>query len=76
MTKLAIQLITATIAATMFAGSARAADKGPDALCHDPLLSRQEQTLCVEQMAAARTVPEQKQIQAKFRDRIAKKKQK
>jgi len=71
-----LRLLRQPIIAAICINSAWAAAKGPNAQCYDPLLSRQEQTLCVEQMAAARTVPEQKQIQAKFRDRIAKKKQK
>jgi hypothetical protein len=48
-----------------------AAVKGPDAVCYDPALSRQEQTLCVEQIRTAQTVAEQKKVQAKYRDRIA-----
>lgn len=42
----------------------------PDALCHDPALTHQEQDLCVEQIKHAQTLQEQKGIQAKFRKRI------
>jgi hypothetical protein len=45
-------------------------------VCRDPALTRQEKALCEEQIAAAQTAAEQKKIQAKFRDRIAKRKPK
>lgn len=77
MTELAGRLIIAAIMAAIFAGSSPAfAASQPDKVCHDPLLSQYEQTLCVEQIRAAQTVAEQKQIQAKFRDRVAARKKK
>ena len=73
-------LSTAAAAAAMIVlccEPAWAASSGPaDAVCHDPVLTRQEQDLCIQQIAAAQSVPEQKAIQTKFRDRVAAKKKK
>ena len=67
---LALATVTAAIAdaSTVFAAG------GADKICHDPALSQQEQTLCIDQIAAAQSLTEQKAIQTKFRDRIAAKK--
>ena len=52
------------------AGTAFAASSGPDAVCHEKELTRQEQDLCVEQIKHAQNMQEQKAVQAKFRKRI------
>ena len=41
-----------------------------DTICHEKVLTRQEQDLCVEQIKHAQTMAEQKAIQAKFRKRV------
>ena len=51
-------------------GAAPAMAAQPDALCHDPTLTHQEQDLCIEQIKHAQTLQEQKAIQEKFRKRI------
>ena len=53
-----------------------AASDAAEKICQDKRLTRQEQTLCAEQIAAAQTLPEQKKIQEKFRKRIESRKQK
>ena len=70
MKKLLKPLALAAVVAAITESSVFAAG-GADKICHDPALSQQEQTLCMDQIAAAQSVPEQKAIQTKFRDRIA-----
>ena len=47
-----------------------------DEICKDPALTRQEKTTCQEQMAAAQSATELKEIQARVRERIASRKKK
>jgi hypothetical protein len=67
-----ISMIAAAAVACTFAPAFAG---GHDAVCKDALLSRQEQSLCSEQMAQAQSVDEQKKLESKYRDRVAKRKQ-
>ncbi len=53
----------------LYVAQARAADS-PVQLCLNPSLTRQEQTLCRDQITGANTVAELRAAQKKFRDRI------
>ena len=46
------------------------AASNPYEICTSPLLPRQQQTLCQDQVKAADTIDELKKIQTKFRDRV------
>jgi uncharacterized protein with LGFP repeats len=66
--KLMIGAIAALLAGLLATAPAHAAS--PYEICQNPLLSRQEQDLCHEQITSAQTVTERKQVQTKFRNRV------
>lgn len=68
MTRFIAALFVSAACATC-AATAQAAST-PYEICLSPLLSHQQRALCQEQIDGARTVAEQKKIQAKFRDRV------
>ena len=59
-----------TVLALTFISAASQGAPGPYEVCQSPLLTRQEQDLCHEQISAAQTVAERKQVQTKFRNRV------
>ncbi len=63
-------LILPALLTVAFVGPAAAEDKGADAICRDPLLTRMERDLCSDQILHAQTIEEQKRAQAKYRERV------
>jgi hypothetical protein len=66
--KLTTGAFTALLACILAAAPSDAAS--PYEICQNPLLSRQEQDLCHEQITSAQTITERKQVQTKFRNRV------
>ena len=66
------------VIAVLFGSAAASAASGgrPDDICHDTALTRQQQDLCLQQIAGAQNLAEQKAVQAKYRKLITDKKPK
>ena len=75
-TRIAIVTILTACGLAALSSHANAASSStkPDAVCHDPVLTHQEQDLCIDQIASAQTITERKAVQEKFRKRVTERK--